>query len=262
MARAKRPIKWTGGAVIVALIVVGLLGASIYYPVREIQLGMKGVSAVGKVIRYEKRGRSVYWTIRYENQGQQISADVEPSMFSGLELDKDVAILYDPQDPKRINVDNFWHRYFYQTLGFGLALLFLAGLPILLWQSDDAWLLEYATRACAAAGEHPPPNRIDQFVTKFWLFHLATGSVPRGAIAEYFQTYGPQGWSALKAAWDKDAVPSFGPVVAEIDRIIAGREATQALTEASPGIEKFYVSRSPAILGELRDYVTDPDRNS
>jgi hypothetical protein len=57
-------------------------------------------------------------------------------------------------------------------------------------------------------------------------------------------------------------VPSFEPVIAEIDRIIAGRDPAQALTEASPGIEKFYYPRSAAILRELRDCVTDPNREA
>jgi hypothetical protein len=262
MAQAKRPIKWTGGAVIVSLFALGLFAASIYFTVREYQLGANGVSAVGTVTKYEKRGRSVHWTITYLHQGQPVSATVEPSMFSGLDLNKEVAILYDPKNPLTINVDSFWHRYFYQTMGFGLGLLFICVLPALLRQSDDTWLREYAMKASAAAPESQPQSRIDQFVAKFWLFHLAAGSVPRGAIADYFRTYGPASWSALKAAWDKDAVPSLEPVIAEIDRIIAGRDPTQALTEASPAVEKFYYPRSAAILRELRDYVTDPNRES
>jgi hypothetical protein len=255
-------MKWTGGAVIVSLFALGLFAASIYFTVREYQLGANGVPAVGTVTKYEKRGRSVRWTIRYLHQGQPVSATVKPSMFSGLELNKEVAILYDPRNPLTINVDSFWHRYFYQALGFGLGLLFLCVLPSLLRQSDDTWLREYAMKASAAPPEGQPQSRIDQFVAQFWLFHLAAGSVPRGAIAGYFRTYGPGSWSALKAAWDKDAAPSLGPVIAEIDRIIAGRDPTQALTEASPGIEKFYYPRSAAILRELRDYVTDPDGES
>ena len=57
-------------------------------------------------------------------------------------------------------------------------------------------------------------------------------------------------------------MPSLEPVVAEIDRIIADRDPAQSLIEASPGIEKFYFTHRPAILRELRDYATDPDRES
>src|SRR5262245_49448062 len=147
MARTKRPIRWTGGAVLVLLVGVGLLAVSISMTVREYQLGANGVPAVGTVTKYQKRGRSADWTITYPHQGQPVSATVQPSMFSGLELGKEVAILYDPKDPTTINVDSFWHRYFYQTLGFGLAALFLCVLPSLLRQSDEAWLREYVTKS-------------------------------------------------------------------------------------------------------------------
>ena len=93
MARTKRPIKWTGGAIFVLLMALGLFASSVYMTVREYQLGANGVPAVGTVTKYEKFGRSVKWTITYLNQGQPVSATVEPSMFSGLELNKEVAIL-------------------------------------------------------------------------------------------------------------------------------------------------------------------------
>jgi Protein of unknown function (DUF3592) len=262
MARTKRPIKWTVGAVIVLLAALGLFALSISLTVREYQLGANGVPALGTVTMYEKRGRSVYWTISYLHQGQPVSATVVPSMFSGLELNQEVAILYDPKDPKTINVNRFWHRYFYQTLSFGLGVLFLCVLPSLLWQSDEAWLREYITKPGAAAPEDQPRPRVDQWVVGFWQFDLSACSVPRGAIADYFRTYGLPGWSALKAAWDRDAVPSLAPVLAEIDRVIAGRDPTQALADASPDIEKFYYPHRAAILQELRDYATDPNRES
>lgn len=262
MARTKRPITWTSGAVIVLLMALGTFTISIYLTVREYQLGTTGVPAVGTVTKYEKRGRSVYWTITYPHQGQPVSATVQPSMFSGLELGKEVAILYDPNDAKTINVDNFWHRYFYQTLGFGLGAMCLCVLPLLLRQSDEAWLQAYFITLGSAKVKDRPPSRVDQLVSEFWKFNSSACSVPRGAIAGYFQTYGLQSWSALKAAWDRDSVPSLEPVITEIDRIIAGRDPTQALAEASPGIEKFYYPHQAAILQELRDCATDPNRES
>ena len=159
-------------------------------------------------------------------------------------------------------MDRFWHRYFYQTLLFGMGLLCLCVLPSLLWEWDEAWLRNYVIKSSPTKDENQPRSRIDQLAAGFWFFDLSAGSAPRGAIADYFRTYGLPSWSALKATWDKDAVPSLGPVIAEIDRIIAGRDPTQALMEASPDIEKFYFARRTAILQELRDYATDPNLES
>jgi hypothetical protein len=259
MARVKRPVKWTAGAVFLALAAAGLFAVAIYLTVSEYQLGANGVPAVGTVTQYEKRGRTVLWTVSYPHQGQTVSATVEPSMFSGLELGREVKILYDPKNPQTINVDNFWHRYFYPTLFFAGAALLAGVLPMMLRQSDETWLREYALKVGAMPAE--TLTRADQFVSKFWLFHLSTATAsPRGALASYFRTYGPDAWTALKAVWDADAVPSFGKVVAEIDRLIADGDPNRALTDASPGLEQFYYPLGRAILSELRDHITDPNR--
>lgn len=259
MAGTKRPMSWNAGAVITLVMCVGLLAVSVSLTIHEYLLGANGVPAVGTVTRYEKRGRSVHWTITYQHQAQTVSATVVPSMFSGLELGKQVAILYDPNDPKTINVDNFWHRYFYQTLGCGLAGLFLLVLRGLLWPSDDDWLETYSIKLCAAAGKDKPKRRADQLVLAVWQFNSAVGNRPRAAIAGYFETHGVAGWEALKALWDREKVPSLAAVVDEIEHTIADGNPVAELADASPVIEKFYITRRPAILRELRDYATAPE---
>lgn len=255
MARTKRPIKWNAGAVLVLLLGLGAVGVSTHLTLREYHLGAAGVRAIGTVTKYEKRGKSVYWTITFPHQGQSVSAVVEPSMFSGLELERQVPVLVDPQNPQTINVDRFLHRYFYQALGFALGALMLAVLPMLLWQGDDAWLREHVVGMGGADAESRA--RADRFAAAFYFFDLASGSAPKGAFADYYRTYGEKGWAALKAAWDREAVPSLEPVVAEIDRVIAAGDPVVALVAASPGIEKFYYPRRAKILEELRDYVTE-----
>jgi hypothetical protein len=259
MDRKKRPTTWSAGAILLLAMGIGMLAIGIVLTVREYMLGLNGVPAVGTVMQYEKFGRSIRWTITYQNQGQTVSAKVEPTAFSGLELNKQVAILYDPNDPKTINVNNFWHRYFYPALFFGFAGLFLGLMLTFLWPSDENWLQTYSMKLLLAAGEAPPVRRADQFVLAVWNLNLAAGSRPRAAIASYFEINGEAKWESLKELWDRDKVPNLAPVVDEIERIIAGNDPVTALTAASPDIEKFYFSHRPAILRELRDYAMGED---
>jgi hypothetical protein len=120
------------------------------------------------------------------------------------------------------------------------------------WELED-WLLDAGERAerKAIAGDSLTP--VERLVREFWVFDIHTRN---GGVSQYFANHHPEQWETLKAAWMPAAVPSLGPIIAEVDRIIAGAtDPYLATLKASPGIEEFYEAHQQGVRQELRRLV-------
>lgn len=117
------------------------------------------------------------------------------------------------------------------------------------WELED-WLLEAGERAerkAIAGGDLTPVERL---IREFWVFDIHTRN---GGVSQYFANHEAAQWQALKAAWLPAAVPSLGPILAEVDRVITGTaDPYSAALTASPGIEAFYESHQLEVRRELR----------
>lgn len=119
------------------------------------------------------------------------------------------------------------------------------------WELED-WLLD--------AGEHAERKRIAQgaalltpverLIREVWLLDM---EIRNGGLAQYFLNRGPGQWQTLREAWLPAEVPGLGPIITEIDRVIAGAEIPHvAAFEASPGIEERYEFLQEQVKLELR----------
>lgn len=117
------------------------------------------------------------------------------------------------------------------------------------WELED-WLLqagEQAERKASAGGSLSPAERL---IREFWVFDIHTRN---GGVSQYFCNHELARWRALRDVWLPDAVPSLGPILAEVDRVIAGApDPYLAAVDASPGIEEFYEAHQLAVRRELR----------
>lgn len=117
------------------------------------------------------------------------------------------------------------------------------------WELED-WLLEAGERAeeKATAGRDLTP--VERLVREFWVFDIC---VRNGGISQYFCNNGLARWQELKSAWLPREVPSLGPILREVDRVIANaHDPYSATLNASPTIEELYEAQQPLVCQELR----------
>ncbi len=85
-----------------------------------------------------------------------------------------------------------------------------------------------------------------------WLFDMDTR---KGGVSQFFCNHGLARWRSLCESWSAEDVPSLGPIIAAIDRIIADSDDPFLATlDASPGIEEMYESHQAQIKAELRRF--------
>jgi hypothetical protein len=120
------------------------------------------------------------------------------------------------------------------------------------WELED-WILVAGERnelKCSTNGIHSltPAERL---IREVWLFDLNTKN---GGISQYFGNYGIKQWEALQDAWLPSAVPSLRPIIAEVNRVIAGDvDPYLATLQASAGIEKLFHEHETQVLAELKN---------
>jgi hypothetical protein len=117
------------------------------------------------------------------------------------------------------------------------------------WELED-WLLqagERAERKAIAGGSLSPA---EQLIREFWVFDIHTQN---GGVSQYFCNHESRQWQALKDAWLPDQVPSLGPIIAEVERVVGGAsDQYEAALDASPGIEDVYEAHHLGVKQELR----------
>jgi hypothetical protein len=122
------------------------------------------------------------------------------------------------------------------------------------WELED-WLLdagERAERKLIANGCLSPAERL---IREFWVFDIHTRN---GGVSQYFCNHGLEQWQALKSALLPESVPSLGPLIAEVERVIAGApDPYLAALNASPGIDHFYEAHQLGVRRELRTIAPD-----
>ena len=117
------------------------------------------------------------------------------------------------------------------------------------WELED-WLLRAGERAERKAIAGGPLSPIERLAREIWVFDMHARN---GGVSQYFCNHGSERWQALKSAWLPEAVPGLGPVIAEVERVIAGgSDPYLATLSASPGVEGFYEAHQPSVLRELR----------
>jgi len=117
------------------------------------------------------------------------------------------------------------------------------------WELED-WLLEAGERAERKAVAGGPLTPTERLMREFWMFDIHARN---GGVSQYFANHGPAQWQALKAAWLSAPVPSLGPIIAEVDRVIVGAaDPYRAALAASPGIEALYESQQLGVRRALR----------
>jgi hypothetical protein len=122
------------------------------------------------------------------------------------------------------------------------------------WELED-WLLKAGERVARKIVTAASLSPVERLIREFWLFDIETRN---GGVSQYFCNHGLQQWQALKAAWLPDAVPSLGPLIAKVDRIISSApDPYLATLNASPGIEDFYEEHQLNVRRELRQLATD-----
>lgn len=116
----------------------------------------------------------------------------------------------------------------------------------------EDWLLEtgeeVARRSIArGAGSLSPAER---FLHEIWLLDM---QVQNGGVSQYFCNCGLAQWLALRAAWPARDVPSLGPIITEIERVITdASDPYLATLDASPGIDDAYEAHQAQVKAELK----------
>ena len=119
------------------------------------------------------------------------------------------------------------------------------------WELED-WLLdagENATRKLIEHG-HAALTAAERLVREVWLLDMETRN---GGVSQYFCNHGIGQWRVLREAWVALDVPSLGPIINEIERVIARADDPYLATlAASPGIEEMYESYQAQMKADLR----------
>jgi len=117
------------------------------------------------------------------------------------------------------------------------------------WELEN-WLLHAGEQAELKATAGSPLSPAERLIREFWAFDIHTRN---GGVSQYFCNHELARWRALRDAWLPDDVPSLGPILREVDRVIAGAaDPHLAALDASPGIEELYEAHQLAIRRELR----------
>ena len=121
------------------------------------------------------------------------------------------------------------------------------------WDLED-WLLdagERVTRKSQVQGD-ASLTRAERLLGEVWLFDMETRN---GGVSQFFCNHGLARWQALCEAWSAEDVPSLGPIIAAIGRIIADSDDPYLATlNVSPGIEDLYESHQAEVKIELRRF--------
>jgi hypothetical protein len=120
------------------------------------------------------------------------------------------------------------------------------------WELEQ-WLLDTGEKVTLKLMAEGPASLslIERFLREVWILDIQTSN---GGVSQFFCNYGLSHWNALKESWPSRDVPGLGPIIIEIDRVIAGAEDPYLATlDASPGIEDVYDVHSSRMKAELRD---------
>lgn len=121
------------------------------------------------------------------------------------------------------------------------------------WELED-WLLEageQVSRKSLAQGA-ASLTRAERLLGEIWLLDMETRN---GGVSQFFCNHGLARWRSLCEAWSAEDVPSLGPIIAAIDRIIAGCDDPYVATlNASPGLEDLYECHQAPMKTELRRF--------
>jgi hypothetical protein len=121
------------------------------------------------------------------------------------------------------------------------------------WELED-WLLragEQVYHKSLAQGA-AALTRAERLLGEVWLFDMETRN---GGVSQFFCNHGLARWRSLCEAWSPQDVPSLGPFIAEVDRIIAGSDDPYLSTlNASPGLEDKYEAHQAQMKAELRRF--------
>jgi hypothetical protein len=117
------------------------------------------------------------------------------------------------------------------------------------WQLEE-WFLEAGEAAERAIIAGKSLSAIQSLIREFWVFDIHTQN---GGVSQYFCNHGLERWQTLRSVWMSKEVPSLGPILTGVDRVLAGSEDPyQATLEASPGIEDLYEAHQLDVKRELR----------
>ncbi|NLX98265.1 MAG: hypothetical protein GXY83_19065 [Rhodopirellula sp.] len=127
------------------------------------------------------------------------------------------------------------------------------------WELED-WLLdagEQAERKVIAGHSLTPGERL---IREFWVFDVHTRN---GGVSQYFLNHGAVQWQTLRSAWLPDRVPSLGPIIAKVERVIASAaDPYLATLDASPEIEEFYEAHQVGVRRELRGLTPEAEQGA
>ena len=124
------------------------------------------------------------------------------------------------------------------------------------WELED-WLLAAGERAERKSIAGDSLTATERLIREFWVFDIHTQN---GGVSQYFANHEPAQWVALKAAWLPTRCPGLGPIIAAVDRVIAGAaDPYLATLNASPGIEEFYEAHRSGVQRELRRLATEAE---
>lgn len=122
------------------------------------------------------------------------------------------------------------------------------------WVLED-WLLAAGERAERKVIAGAVLSPVEQLIRELWVFDMHTCN---GGVSQYFCNHEPARWQALKTAWLPETVPSLGPILTEVDRLIAGAsDAYLATLNASPVIDNFYYIHRLSAWREVRQIAAD-----
>src|ERR1051325_7522054 len=119
------------------------------------------------------------------------------------------------------------------------------------WELED-WILEEGERieTKRLAEGDVSLSEIERLTREVWGFDIETLN---GGVSQYFGNNGLRQWDEMRNAWLRHPGKSLGPIIAEVERVIAGADdPCRATFEASPYIEDFYYAHRMSLLAELR----------
>lgn len=134
MAKRLGKVLLTTLAILMGLLVLTIGVTSL---LDRVDLARRGTTTTGSVVRVrtsDKKGANTdYATVRYEPEGREAVEFTVGSPFLGKYLPGDaIAVIYDAEHPDRAEVNTFGVLWWHPGLMLVLAVLLLAGAPMLL----------------------------------------------------------------------------------------------------------------------------------